>query len=82
MWPPARSLLMPYLGRSVRKETAAQGVPHLVPLFAHQAAGEESLRIQPAQQVEGQLQRKEAQEITLEERLQSIGQMTQLRSTT
>lgn len=51
---------------------------HLVPLFADQAAGEQGLRIQPAQQVEGQLQRKEAQEVTLEQRLQSIGQMTEL----
>lgn len=61
---------------------SSEGVPHLIPLFAHQAAGEESLRIQPTQQVEGQLQGKEAQEITLEQCFQAIGQMTQLCSTT
>lgn len=55
---------------------------YLIPLFADQAAGEQGLRIQPAQQVEGQLQGKEAQEVTLEQRLQSIRQMTELDSTT
>lgn len=39
---------------------------YLVPLFADQAAGEQGLRIQPAQQVEGQLQGKKAQKVTLE----------------
>ncbi len=55
---------------------------YLIPLFANQAAGEQGLRIQPAQQVKGQLQGKEAQEVTLEQRLQSIRQMTELDSTT
>lgn len=55
---------------------------HLIPPFADQAAGEEGLRIQPVQQVEGQLQGKEAQEVTLEQCLQSIRQMTELGSTT
>ena len=57
-------------------------VIHLIPLFANQAAGEKGLRVQPAQQVECQLQGKEAQEITLEQRFQSIGQMTELCSAT
>lgn len=51
---------------------------YLVPLLAHQAAGEQGLRVQPAQQVEGQLQREQAQEIALEQRLQPIGQVTEL----
>lgn len=55
---------------------------YLIPLLAHQAAGEQGLGVQPAQQVKGQLQRKEAQEVTLEQRLQPIRQMTELDSTT
>lgn len=58
-----------------------QGEPHLIPLFAHQAAGEERLGIQPAQQVEGQLQGQEAQEVPLQQCFQTVGQMTQLCST-
>lgn len=55
---------------------------YLVPLLADQAAGEQGLRVQPAQQVEGQLQWKKAQEVSLEQDLQSIGQMAKLDSTT
>lgn len=55
---------------------------HLIPPFADEAAGEQGLRIQPVEQVKAQLQGKEAQEVTLEQCLQSIRQMTELDSTT
>lgn len=55
---------------------------HLVPLFADQAAGEKALRIQPSQQVEGKLQRKQAQEVTLQQSLETVGQMAELDGTT
>ena len=51
---------------------------YLIPLLAHPATGEEGLGIQPVQQVEGELQRQEAQEVPLQQRLQSIGQVAQL----
>lgn len=54
---------------------------YLIPLLADQAASEQGLRVQPVQQVESQLQWKEAQEISLEQCLQSIRQMTELGST-
>uniref|UniRef100_A0A3P9PEB0 Uncharacterized protein n=1 Tax=Poecilia reticulata TaxID=8081 RepID=A0A3P9PEB0_POERE len=51
---------------------------YLIPLFADQAAGEQGLRIQPPQQVEGQLEGKETQEIPFQQRLQAVGQVTEL----
>lgn len=70
-------LMRRHFDKNIRKH-----VIHLIPLFANQAAGEQGLRVQPAQQVECQLQGKEAQEITLEQCFQSIGQMTELCSAT
>jgi len=51
---------------------------YLIPLLAHQAAGEQGLGVQPVQQVEGELQGQQAQEVPLQQGLQAIGQVTQL----
>lgn len=51
---------------------------YLVPVLADPAAGEQGAGVQPAQQVEGQLQGQQAQEVPLQQRLQPGRQVAQL----